>query len=376
MTDYRLWVSAAAAFAITVFALFALRPIAYALDLVDRPGGHKTHHGVVPVIGGLGILLGLVFGLASHAGAIGPLEHYVFSAVLLVVVGMADDRLGLNPGLRLIAQFCAVLPMFFGAGVRFSSFGDLLGMGTLDVGGGALVATAFVTIAAINASNMLDGLDGVAGGIALVAVALILSLPGSVAHPNSIHLLVVLSGSVIGFLVFNLPVRWNRRVRCFMGDAGSTLLGFSLAWVMIETSQGPLRMAAPVTMLWLVAVPAADLAWTVVRRLWRGQSPLRPDREHLHHMLLRAGLGPRAVFASMIGLAAVGGGVGLLLERAHVPDWVSFALLLAGGTLLAVLGRSAVRLVALWPAWLHWKPVEGQRGLSALPGLRRRRSAR
>jgi UDP-GlcNAc:undecaprenyl-phosphate/decaprenyl-phosphate GlcNAc-1-phosphate transferase len=361
VVDYRVWISAAASFVITVAALLALRPLAYAVDLVDRPGGRKTHHGVVPVVGGLGMLLGLVFGVASHGATMGSLQPYLFSAVLLAVVGMLDDRFSLSPRLRLLAQFAAVMPMFFVASIRLTSFGDLLGIGSLDVRAIGLLTTAFVTIAAINAFNMLDGLDGLAGGIVLVAALMTLALPGIAAHADTVRLLVVLCGSIVGFLLFNLPVHWNRPLRCFMGDAGSTLLGFTLAWVMIEASQGTARAAAPITMVWLVAVPATDLVSTVIRRLWRRQSPLRPDNEHLHHMLLRGGLGVRAIFAVMIALAIVGGMVGLILERAHVPDWASFALLVAGGVVLTAVGRNAKAIVDVMPESLHRRERRAQR---------------
>ena len=335
MRDIHLLISGVGAFAISVAALFALRPIAYAVNLLDRPGGHKTHHGVVPIVGGLGMLFGVLFGVVSQPGALGPLQQYLFSAILLVVVGMLDDRFDLAPGLRLVAQFSAVLPMFFGAGVRLTSFGDLLGLGPLDVAPYSLVATVVVTMAAINAFNMLDGLDGLAGGIALVSAGLMLAVFGRSADPGNAYLLAALCGAIGGFLLFNMPVQWNRGVRCFMGDAGSTLLGFTLAWVTIGSSQGPLRMASPVAMVWLVAVPATDLVWTVLRRLARGQSPAHPDNEHLHHMLLRAGFGVRAVFVILIGIALLLASVGLYLDRARTPDWESFALLLVSGAALA-----------------------------------------
>jgi UDP-GlcNAc:undecaprenyl-phosphate/decaprenyl-phosphate GlcNAc-1-phosphate transferase len=353
MSDYRNWISAVGAFAITVAALLALRPIAYAVNLLDRPGGHKTHHGVVPVIGGLGMLLGLTFGLVSAGNTLGELQHFLVSAVLLAVVGMLDDRFNVAPSVRLTAQFVAVLPMFFLAGVRLESFGDLIGAGPLDVRNVSLFATAIVAIAAVNAFNMLDGLDGLAGGISLVAALLMLALPHADANVRSVALIGALCASITGFLLFNIPVRWNRGVRCFMGDAGSTLLGFTLAWLMIGASQGSDRLAAPVTMAWLVAVPATDLVWSVLRRLSRGQSPLHADNEHLHHMLLRSGLGVRAVFAVMMTLSLFCGLTGVFLERTAVPEWLSFCALLLAGASLVLAGRRADLISRLFPESHH-----------------------
>lgn len=353
MSDYGVGVSAVGAAAVAVGAIFALRPFAYVVDLVDRPGGHKTHHGEVPVIGGLGILLGLLFGLSASAGSLTHLQPYIFSAILLAIVGMLDDRFNLAPFVRLVAQFVAVVPMFYGAGVRVLSLGDLTGHGPVDVSGGALLATAIVTMGSINAFNMLDGLDGLAGGIALVALILTLLIPGLGAHPPALLLAAVLAAGVAGFLVFNVPVHWNRRMRCFMGDAGSTLIGFSLAWLLTDLSQGPDRLAPPITMVWLIAVPAIDLIWTVIRRLARGQSPVRPDTEHLHHMLLAAGLGVRAVFIIMILLAGTLGAAGFWLHQAGAPEWVSFAGLVAVGVFVVVASRCAAAVVSTLSPWLR-----------------------
>jgi UDP-GlcNAc:undecaprenyl-phosphate GlcNAc-1-phosphate transferase len=241
------------------------------------------------------------------------------------------------------------------------------------VSGYSLFATALVAMAAINAFNMLDGVDGLAGGIALTAIVLLLCLSPGEARTGSTLLAAVLSASIVGFLVFNLPVRWNSAIRCFMGDGGSTLLGFSLAWLMIGSSQGPARLAAPVTMVWLVLVPTTELIWSVVRRISRGRSPVRADNEHMHHMLLRAGLGIRAVFAVMTGLSLLCGFVGLQLERAHAPDWVSFGLLVSTGILLVVITRRAATFLPLVPEWLHRRdfPMVG-REVELLPLPRRK----
>src|ERR1700682_5335129 len=109
MDNIPLWISATTALAITVGAIFVLRPIAVANDFLDHPGGRKSHHGAVPLVGGLAMLLGLVLGIASHGNLIGSLQQYLYSAVLLTVIGILDDRFDLAPAVRLLAQFLAVL---------------------------------------------------------------------------------------------------------------------------------------------------------------------------------------------------------------------------------------------------------------------------
>jgi UDP-GlcNAc:undecaprenyl-phosphate GlcNAc-1-phosphate transferase len=344
---------AAASLGVTVAAMFVLRPIAYKVDLLDRPGGHKNHLGSVPVVGGLAMLLGLVVGVAASPEAISDLASFLVSATLLVVVGMIDDRFGLPATTRLVAQVAVVLPMFYGGGVRLENLGDLLGFGDLRTGGGSLLVTAVVTVAAINSFNMLDGLDGLAGGVALVAVTWIWAIVAPTSSVSAPALTAALLGAITGFLVFNLPVRLNRRVRCFMGDSGSTLLGFSLAWLCISVSQDPGPRSAPIMMVWLAGVPATDLVWTTFRRLARGRSPLRPDNEHLHHLLRHAGLNVRATFATLVLIAALFGFCGHMLNRAGVPDYLSLTLLGAASTLLVVACRNAGAIIRLVPQALR-----------------------
>jgi UDP-GlcNAc:undecaprenyl-phosphate GlcNAc-1-phosphate transferase len=356
MTSLHTVLVAAAALGVTVAAMLALRPIAYVVDLLDRPGGHKTHHGEVPVIGGLAMLLGLVVGLCSTPEVLGTLSSFLVSATVLVVVGMLDDRFGLPPTTRLVAQFAAVLPMYFGAGVRLENLGDLLGNGALHTGAGSFFVTATVTVAAINSFNMLDGLDGVAGGVAFVSLAWILSIAIPAAGPVLLIMAAALMGCVAGFLVFNLPVQANRRMRCFMGDAGSTLLGFSIAWLCIGISQEPNSRVSPIMMVWLSAVPATDLVWTTLRRLARGRSPLRPDTEHLHHLLRHAGFGVRAAFGILIAIAALFGSIGYALNSAGVPERWSLWLLILCGSALVFACRSAHKFLRLVPKSLRRAP--------------------
>jgi UDP-GlcNAc:undecaprenyl-phosphate GlcNAc-1-phosphate transferase len=321
---------------VTAISIIALRRLALRVGLVDRPGGRKMHEGPVPLVGGLGMVLGIAFGFALSGNAVGALQPYLASALLLAVIGALDDNFALSPGLRLLAQIVAVIPMVLGVGVRIETFGDLVGIGPLDVGHASLAVTIFVAVSAINAFNLVDGLDGVAGGIVVAALTVFLSLGPAASDPAGAALAILLIASVAGFLVFNAPVPWdNSGYKCFMGDAGSTMLGFSLAWLLIRDSQGPHALLAPVTALWIVLVPSVDLLWSVLRRVLRRQSILRADGEHLHHVLRRAGLGSVAVAACMVGMTLCAGFVGVALESAGVPAWGSFAAWwLAGAALI------------------------------------------
>jgi UDP-GlcNAc:undecaprenyl-phosphate GlcNAc-1-phosphate transferase len=322
-----------AAFVVTIIAMLTLRPVAVAIKLVDRPGGRKTHHGKVPVVGGLAMFLGVIFGIGLVESA-RPLTGPLISAFALVVtVGMVDDRFNVSPWLRLPLQAAAALLVTAGSGTEVSSIGDPFGLGPVTFTGFAGQAlTALFVMTAINAFNMLDGMDGLAGTVAFVALV---ALGWSAEHSRQHDLAAVcavMAAATAAFLLFNLPTRRNRRIRCFMGDAGSTLLGVTLAWICIRSSQAATGGGlSPITTLWIVGLPLFEFFWTIMRRVARGQSPLRADSEHFHHLLLKAGFGVRGAFMMFLVVALALASTGLILNALRVPEYVSLLLLLAVG---------------------------------------------
>ena len=236
---------------VTVVMLLALRPLAPSLKLVDKPGGRKRHVGHVPIIGGICMFCGFVIGAAVAAVELNTLFMCV-GAALLVAIGIIDDRHDLPAGVRLGAQVSAALIMVFGARVVVQSLGDPLGIGELQVGAFAVPISVFLTVALINAINMTDGMDGLAGGFSLVALfGITISGPtNSIASSALIGVAVVAS-----FLAFNFPIRANRPIRTFMGDAGSTFLGFIIAWLCIAATQQQNAAISPVVALSFVALP-------------------------------------------------------------------------------------------------------------------------
>jgi UDP-GlcNAc:undecaprenyl-phosphate GlcNAc-1-phosphate transferase len=163
----------------------------------------------------------------------------------------------------------------------------------------------------------------------------------------------VLSGAVAAFLIFNIPAKFNRRFRCFMGDTGSTLLGFLLACLCIGISQGSGAKISPTTTLWVVAIPLFELLWTTLRRVLKGRSPFQPDRAHFHHKLLDAGFGVRGAFFVLICIGAALSCAGLAIHYFEVPDAVSFALWLLSGLSVVLLMHNARVLWYLLPRRLR-----------------------
>ncbi len=354
------------AMAVSLLVIAALRPLAPTVGLIDKPGGRKTHHGDVPVVGGIGMFVALVAGAGAMPVTDRDALPLLGACALLLAVGLADDRFVVSVRLRLIAHLLAALlaMAMLDRGVGLS-LGHALGPNeTLLTGAPALMLAALLIGGAINAFNMMDGMDGLAGTMALVPLAVFAGVAYAV-DPFVHYVCLAGIGAVLGFLLFNLPARFNRAWRVFMGDAGSTMLGFLLAALSLRLTQESAALA-PATVLWLVALPITDLLWTIVRRVARGRSPFAPDRSHLHHRLLDAGLGVRASFAVLTGLAAALAAAGLAMHMGRVPEWVQFYGFVATATLLAFAFSRADRLAARAPAaWRRLPDAQEQATLGA-----------
>jgi UDP-GlcNAc:undecaprenyl-phosphate GlcNAc-1-phosphate transferase len=313
-----MYVEISVAFLVTSACLWALRPLALNAGLVDRPGGHKIHDGEIPLIGGIAMYLGVVAALLLFR-SFPEWEAFLISSGLLLVIGAVDDYRELRVTIRVVVQLGAGLIMAIVADNVLVSLGDLFGTGDVELGGLAIPFTLLCVIGVINAMNMSDGMDGLAGSLALITVLLIMVMV-ALRGDGSVGALALFPAVLVPFLIVNL-CGGNSCGRAFMGDAGSTFLGFALAWILIAYSQGDDAVYRPVTALWLMAVPLIDTVSLMIRRVLKGRSPFLPDRQHFHHVLLAAGLGTRQTLAVVVVLALLLGGVGIAGELAGVPEW-------------------------------------------------------
>jgi UDP-GlcNAc:undecaprenyl-phosphate GlcNAc-1-phosphate transferase len=286
-----------------------LRPLALRLGLADHPGGRKQHEAPTPMHGGLSILVamlatGAAFGDFSSAST----QAFYLAGGLLLVVGVLDDRWDLNWRVRIGAQIVATLIMVFLGAVSVQQLSDVFGVPGLTLGWLSLPVTVFVVVGMINALNMSDGVDGLAGGQALVSILLFTGFALYAGNVVTAERLLVIAGAIIGFLVWNLRRPGLPRAGVFLGDAGSMVLGFVIAWTSVRLSQNPLHPVSPVLGPWTIALPLIDCVSLIFRRWRQGRSPFAGDRDHLHHLLLDAGYSPSQV---TLGLMAVSAMLGL-----------------------------------------------------------------
>src|SRR5690554_3199319 len=305
-------------------SLFALRPLACRVCLLDLPNHRKLHKGAIPLIGGLSAFIGI--GVAWLIGMPLLSAHGLFlmCAALLVVVGAIDDARDLPAKFRLAVQIGLGAVLTFGSGISLETLGDLIGFGPIELGLLGPVVTIAAVIGATNAFNMADGIDGLAGSLSLVALgSLAFVFSSSAAFTAQLALAVGISCALVPYLMANLRIPPFRN-RIFMGDAGSMFIGFAVVWLLVNATQPGEMAMRPVTALWIIAVPLMDMVAIMVRRARKGQSVMKPDRDHLHHIFMRAGFSDREALLMITIVALIFASIGLLGEFFHLPEWLMF----------------------------------------------------
>jgi undecaprenyl-phosphate alpha-N-acetylglucosaminyl 1-phosphatetransferase len=306
-----LWQANLIALVSAFVAIKLLRPVAVYFGLVDVPSGRKQHEGQIPLIGGLSVYIGVLVAILTIFPIHDKLFYLLVSASLLLLAGLVDDLRNLGVWVRILIQILACVIMIKGANIYVDELGDLFGFGPIHLGLWAVPFTVVAVIGLVNAFNMSDGIDGLAGSLALVAILGIFGFETISGNYRFFDFLIVMSAALIPYLLTNLTIISKRKI--FLGDAGSMFIGFVLAWVLIELSQGagtPSQAIQPMNVVWCIALPVIDSFAVIIKRLKARRSPFYPDRSHFHHVLMDKGLGPRQALFIMIllalGLAALG----------------------------------------------------------------------
>ncbi|MCE8014840.1 undecaprenyl/decaprenyl-phosphate alpha-N-acetylglucosaminyl 1-phosphate transferase [Halomonas sp. MCCC 1A17488] len=330
------------AMGLSALAIAVLRRPAAAVGLADRPGGRKQHQGVVPLTGGLGVFIGFLLVQPFLPGVQSVYVPLFAGMALLVACGVIDDARDMRSTVKLGVQLLAAVLMVVWGGQVVTTLGEFPVVGAVQLGWLAVPVTVFAVAGLINAVNMMDGIDGLAGGTVLV----MLSWLGIIAAvQGQLSLLVViasLAAAVVGFLFFNMRHPWRKRASVFMGDAGSMALGFAIAWFVIELSQYEQAVLGPVAYGWILVMPVMDTLSLMIRRIRKGRSPFAADREHLHHIFLRAGFLPGSATLALMSMTAVLGAVGVVGSLLGVPDLLM---------LLGLIGVAVAHYVFIRHAW-------------------------
>lgn len=318
-----------AAIALTAALIWLFKPLADRIGLVDQPGGRKSHKQVTPLIGGVAIFCAFLLLLLTLELSLGEWRAFFLAGIVVLTVGLLDDFQETPTWSRFAAQIGASLIIVLWGGVELRNLGGLFSSSDVMLGVLAVPFSIFCSVGVINATNMLDGLDGLAGGMLLIFFATLLLLAWHAGLAQDAKVLLFLCGALVGFLLFNFHFAESRAATVFLGDAGSLFLGLAAAWFLIRFTQEPTILLRPITAVWLFALPIMDTVAIMSRRAMRGRSPFSPDREHFHHILLAAGLSARATLFIVLGISLFMAVIGLAGEWAAVPEFVMFYLFLA-----------------------------------------------
>lgn len=297
-------------FAVAVWLTPLVRRWAVRFQLVDKPeDGRRVNHTPIPRAGGLAIAAGVlapILGLAFYENAIGHAIYDDMIAVLVLLVGalaslgvgLADDLVRPSAKLRLLALIGIATLSWFG-GYRIDE-AVLPWVGHVSLGQWSYPMTVLWIVGVIVAFNFVDGLDGLATGIALICTATLFVYAQIDQNVLWMTWTGAMAGALLGFLVFNF-----NPASIFMGDAGSNFLGYLLAVVALQTSRKGSTAVALLVPMCVLGLPLLDTALTIVRRTLLRQGLFTSERGHLHHRLLRLGLSHRQAVLVLYGVTAV-----------------------------------------------------------------------
>src|SRR3990167_10449021 len=206
----------------TLTCIYLLKPAAEHIGLVDTPGGRKMHADAVPLIGGIAIFVGFCFSLLWLNISLHDYRGLLAGSAILVLIGVMDDFRELTTRIRLVGQCVARLLLIEWGHLSVDHLGDLFFFGSVNLGVGSFLFTLFFVLGFINAINMIDGHDGLAGTIVLGQALLFAFLCMHFHQINNAQVLIIFIAMLSVFLMFYFPFPWRKRASIFMGDAGST----------------------------------------------------------------------------------------------------------------------------------------------------------
>lgn len=335
-------------FLVSFISLFVFRKVAQRIGLVDKPSERKHHTGQIPLVGGVSVFVTMILVLWFIPTLLIEPVLYAICAFILVVIGVIDDRYDISFKLRLVLQALISLLMIVLGERSLHNLGYLMGSQAIHLPEPvSILLTIFAVIGAINAFNMVDGIDGLLGGLASVTFGGL----GILFYLHGMHsfatFCVLLVAAMLPYIMLNLGFPFGRRFKVFMGDAGSIFIGFTVIWLLIVASQGERATAIrPVTALWLIALPLMDMVCIMIRRIRKGQSPFKPDREHLHHICQRVGLSSHMSLLVICAAAGVMAAIGIWSELVKVNENIMFFAFLVTFALYFIVMNNIWRITA------------------------------
>ena len=308
-----------------------VKNLAIKVKAVDVPkDGRRMHDHPIPRMGGLAIFLGFLLSVLLFLELNPQMRGMLLGAVIIVVLGIFDDIYSLRAMFKFVVQIVAALVAVLSGNVIEAVSNPNVFSADLywELGWLKIPVTIIWIVAITNAVNLIDGLDGLACGVSTISSMTLLVIALVASEPNVAILMAALAGGCLGFLPYNM-----NPAKIFMGDTGSTFLGYILAVVSIQglfKFYTIISFAVPFLMLGL---PIFDTCFAFIRRIAHGQSPMHPDRSHVHHRLIDMGFNQKQAVAVLYVISAILGLSAVVLTTTNVVRAmvVLMALCVAGG---------------------------------------------
>ena len=302
------------AFTLTYISIPSIIHIAKVKNLVDEPGERRSHVVKTPSLGGIGIFVGLIFSIVLWTPfyVFGNLQYILCAFLIIFLIGAKDDIEPVSPRVKLAAQFLAAGILIYKSQIKITSLYGLFGINDLPEFI-AIPLSFFTIIVIVNAFNLIDGINGLAGGIS----TLILTVLGAwfflvsndafkVEYKELSVVAFATAGSVVAFLRYNITP-----AKIFMGDTGSLMLGLVCSILIIKFIEAHKNFspdipyaveAAPAVAFGILIIPLFDTLRVFTTRMLKGRSPFSPDRTHIHHLLLDYGFSHSQASATLVGV--------------------------------------------------------------------------
>lgn len=291
--------------------------LATAYKCIDLPGKRHVHKKATPRWGGIAFFIGVLPALFML-----PLERssisFFAASVIMLTIGMIDDRKTIPYTFKFAGMIAAVTIVIFGGNAIVHDLGTYRFIGQVELGWLSIPFTYFGILGVTNAINLLDGLNGLAAGVSLLAF-LFMGIAAAVAGNVALALLCfAYVGALAAFLRYNFPV-----ARIFMGDTGSLFLGFSLSVIAVQLTQNSMAPVNPMFPLLVLLLPIFDTLRVLLLRIMRRRNPFQADKSHLHYLMTRKGLSAVSSVLLIWAMTAIFGVIGLFL----MPKTADFSLL-------------------------------------------------
>lgn len=335
----RLLFAVAVAFAISYAATPIVKKLAFIIGAIDIPKDERRmHKSAIPTIGGVAIFYGALISILCFCNIDHQLMGVLLGTVVIVTLGVLDDIMDIPALVKFAIQIGSAL-LVVAHGVRIDHFTNpfywqeaqyiSLGMWSVPI-------TVFWIVGVTNAFNLIDGLDGLSVGVSAISAISLFSIAILTGETNLAIVAAAIAGSCFGFLPYN-----KYPAQIFMGDAGSTFLGFAFGSISVMglfKGYAAISMSVPFLIL---ALPLFDTSWAIIRRVSKGQSPLKPDRGHLHHRLIDMGFNQKqsvTILCIASGLLSLSAVVLMLsgFQRSLIFVFAIMVLIIAGLKMLAI----------------------------------------